>query len=131
MSTVLVCGGRDYDDRDNVFDALDALHAEYTFDRVIHGGAMGADYLAHEWATSRRVVVRTFMADWNRYGRSAGPIRNRQMLEEGQPDLVVAFPGGSGTANMIKQALSARVAVTAVSKNGGISYPGQTTRYNK
>ncbi len=121
MTTVLVCGGRDYDDRENVFSALDALHAEHHFTRVIHGGAMGTDFLAHEWASRNRIVVRTFMADWDRHGRGAGPIRNRQMLVEGRPDLMVAFPGGKGTENMCSQATKAAVPVVRISKNGGVS----------
>ncbi|MEM9912925.1 MAG: hypothetical protein AAF922_19365 [Pseudomonadota bacterium] len=44
-------------------------------------------------------------------GRAAGPIRNKEMLDEGCPDLVVAFPGGRGTANMVKQAQAAGVEV--------------------
>jgi len=55
-----------------------------------------------------------FPADWSRHGKSAGPIRNRQMLIEGRPDIVVAFPGGKGTANMIKQAVEAGVKVELV-----------------
>ena len=50
------------------------------------------------------VVVEEFKADWDKFGRAAGPIRNAQMLREGKPDLVVAFPGGRGTANMVAQA---------------------------
>ncbi len=121
MTTVLVCGGRNYDDRDNVFSALDLLHAEHHFDRVIHGGAAGADFLAHEWASRNKIVVRTFTADWDLYGNRAGPIRNRHMLVEGRPDLVVAFPGGKGTENMCFQAEKHGTPVVRVSKNGGVS----------
>jgi hypothetical protein len=45
-----------------------------------------------------------YKAKWDKYGKSAGPIRNKKMLDEGKPDLVFAFPGGPGTNNMIKQA---------------------------
>ena len=81
---------------------------------IIEGGAKGADKLAREWAASRGIPVRTFKADWRRYGRGAGPQRNEQMLDEGKPDLVVAFPGGSGTASMMRLARAAGVRVQAV-----------------
>lgn len=89
---VLVCGGRDFDDMDLVERTLDAIDVT----EIIEGGAQGADRLAREWAEFRRVPVRTFKADWKRYGRGAGPQRNQQMLDEGQPDLVVAFPRRKG-----------------------------------
>jgi hypothetical protein len=49
------------------------------------------------------------MADWEKLGRSAGPIRNQAMLDEGRPDLVVAFPGHHGTADMVRRARAAGV----------------------
>ena len=110
LSRVLVCGGRDYADRERVFSVLDRLHADRPLSALIEGGARGADALGREWAKARSVPVQTYAADWSK-GRSAGPIRNRQMLDEGRPDLVVAFAGGAGTANMIAQAERAGVEV--------------------
>ena len=101
---VLVCGGRKFTDRRLVFDTLDALAREHGVLFVIEGGQRGADSLARTWRHDRLQPGRTFYADWNRYGPGAGPIRNRKMLAEGQPDLVVAFPGNTGTADMMKQA---------------------------
>jgi predicted Rossmann-fold nucleotide-binding protein len=111
---VLVCGGRHFSDRGQVYGVLDRLHAEHAFQTLIHGAARGADSLAGAWAESRYVAAQAFPADWQRYGVSAGHIRNTQMLLDGQPDLVVAFPGGPGTANMIKQAMAARIRVVEV-----------------
>jgi hypothetical protein len=78
---------------------------------IIEGGARGADKLARQWAEDRGVPVATYPAEWDRHGVSAGPIRNRQMLEDGKPDMVLAFPGGKGTANMVEQAHRAGVLV--------------------
>lgn len=89
---VLVCGGRDFADFTAVCDALNTY--AYEADLVIHGGGRGTDYLAGEWAEHHQIPVRIFPADWDKHGHAAGPIRNRQMLVEGKPDLVVAFPGG-------------------------------------
>ena len=110
---VLICGGRDYANAEAVREALDRVHAERKFEVVITGGAHGADTMAHDWAISRDIAVEVYMAEWDRLGRKAGPIRNQRMLQEGKPDLVIAFPGGRGTANMIGQARAAGVEIIA------------------
>lgn len=99
---LLVCGGRDYDNRPFVFEKLDQLHALNPITCVIEGGAKGADRLGREWAISREIPVETYEADWDAHGYSAGPIRNWEMLRKGKPTTVVAFPGGKGTAHMVK-----------------------------
>jgi len=109
MTRVLVCGGRDYDDQRHLNETLDKLHVEHKFSVVIEGEARGADTLARVWAEGRKVEVAKFPADWKLNGRKAGPIRNRRMLVEGKPDLVVAFPGGTGTAHMVRIAREAGV----------------------
>ena len=111
---VLVCGGRDYTDRWRVFDVLDGRHAETPISVVIEGGALGADRSAYVWGYERNIVVETYPADWVNHGRSAGPIRNALMLTEGKPDLVIAFPGGRGTANMVSKARAAGVPVIEI-----------------
>ena len=106
---LLVCGGRDYRNRPLLFDTLDsrigAIHL------IISGGASGADDLATEWARARCVPYMVFPANWEKYGNRAGPMRNLQMLMEGKPDFVLAFPGGKGTANMVRLAQEAKVEV--------------------
>ena len=109
MTIVLVCGGRNYADREHLFKTLDNLTAKLGFTQLIHGAARGADTLAGEWAQSRGLPVKAYPADWNKWSRSAGPRRNQQMLEEGRPDFVVAFPGGRGTAHMTSISLEAGV----------------------
>lgn len=102
---ILVCGGRHFKDKDFVFSELDKLHEKHNITSVIEGGAHGADDLARQWALSKCLEVKTYKADWERYGESAKPIRDELMLEQ-NPDieLVVGFPGGKGTANMLHQA---------------------------
>jgi hypothetical protein len=101
---VLVCGGRSFNDAAKVNATLDRLHAEYRFTFLLQGGSRGADYLAKEWAVKRRIKYQVYHANWRRYKKAAGPIRNALMLADGKPDLVVAFPGGEGTAGMVKLA---------------------------
>lgn len=108
---IIVCGGRDYRDRRAVYNALDRLHAKRGIEFLIQGAADGADYLAWQWAEDRGVPCGSYPALWNEHGRAAGPIRNQQMIDEGKPDGVVAFPGGKGTADLIARARRAGLTV--------------------
>ncbi len=114
---VLVCGGRDFTAEWEVFQALQkqwAQHGERLV--VIDGGARGADAAAAMWAESwhragNDVEHVQFKAKWTQHGKGAGPIRNQQMLDEGKPDVVLAFPGGNGTADMVRRAEKAGIPV--------------------
>lgn len=107
---VLVCGGRDFKDYSKLELVLDGIRPT----EIIHGAARGADSLAGDYARSNGVLCREFPADWETYGRRAGYVRNTKMLEEGKPNLVVAFPGGKGTAMMVKIAKEAGVEVKVI-----------------
>jgi len=107
---VLVCGGRDYRDRERMKQVL----TELEISELINGGARGADSLAIELAIEWMIPVQTYHADWKKHGPKAGPIRNEAMLVHGKPDLVVAFPGGRGTADMLRRARAAGVKVLEV-----------------
>lgn len=112
MTRVLVCGGRRFDDEGMFLSAMNqALIAVWDQITVIHGAASGADSLADKWARLLGWPVLEFPADWQAHGKAAGPIRNQRMLDEGRPDLVVAFPGGRGTADMVRRAKAAGVEV--------------------
>ena len=111
---VLVCGGRHYNKRLVVYRELDRINQDVGIDLVILGGCLGADTLAHRWAVSSNVREKIFEANWHLHGRAAGPIRNRRMLNEGRPDLVLAFPGGRGTADMVARARKAGVEVMEI-----------------
>ena len=106
---VLVCGGRYYADAATLHRALDGLKA-HGVDMVIHGGAKGADWLAGQWAARNGIHQAVVPALWHVHGKAAGMIRNRAMLTL-QPDMVVAFPGGAGTAGMVNEARRAGVVV--------------------
>ena len=105
---ILVCGGRDYDDTDALYIFLDNCARANAargnpITHVIHGGARGADSLAGAWARARGTQEVICPANWEAYGRRAGVMRNGAMTALG-PDLVIAFPGGNGTAHMIEVA---------------------------
>jgi hypothetical protein len=118
---ILVCGGRDFTDVPKLWKALDDLQAslpEPHIRMVIEGASddvtgpyVGADYWAHQWALARNIPHARVHAKWEAFGRAAGPIRNQNMMGLWQPDLVVAFAGGRGTANMVGLAKKAGVQV--------------------
>jgi predicted Rossmann-fold nucleotide-binding protein len=111
---VLVCGGRDYADEHRVFNELGRIHRATSISVLIEGGATGSDQLAARWALGAGVPTDMYAADWVHFGKKAGPIRNQRMLDEGKPDLVVAFAGGRGTADMVRRAKAAGVRVLEV-----------------
>lgn len=112
---ILVCGGRDFTDRTFVDGLLDGLHRAFCIREVIQGGASGVDSFARAWAEEQdEVEVRTFYADWAKDGPAAGPIRNQRMLDVGRPDYVIAFPGGKGTADMVRRAKAAGIEVIEI-----------------
>lgn len=111
---VLVCGGRNYRDADRFGVVMNKLHDSMGISLIIQGGANGADDLAHGWACLNGVPDLEFQADWETQGSFAGPARNQRMLDEGKPDLVIAFPGGRGTADMCRKARRAGVEVVEI-----------------
>lgn len=100
----IVCGGRSYADKKMVFAALDYYHRIYRFSMIIHGEATGADTLAKQWAISRGVPQKGVKPKWGLYGNMAGNVRNQKMINDYDPSLVIAFPGRSGTADMVERA---------------------------
>lgn len=118
---VIVCGSRDWTNRlafDVVLYGLWGSRATRDL-TLIHGACpTGADALVDEWAGTK-VPVERFPAEWEKRGRIAGPLRNQQMLDEGKPDLVVAFVNkpldeSRGTADMVRRARKAGVPVYVV-----------------
>lgn len=111
---VLVCGSRNCTGTAFVYRELDALHRRLMISTVIEGDQRGVDRMAGFWARRNKIDNLKFPADWVKFGKAAGPIRNQRMLDEGRPDLVIAFPGGIGTAGMVRLAEAADVRVILV-----------------
>lgn len=110
-AVILVCGGRDYADREAVERAIDAVAGGV--DTVIHGDAEGADRLVAGYCTEIGIHTAAVAPNWPRWGRAAGPRRNAAMLAL-RPDKVIAFPGGRGTEDCIRQAERAGIPVERV-----------------
>lgn len=119
---VVVTGGRSYTGRREVYEVLDNLKREHQEGLcIIQGGQSGADALARRWAQEHGVKGLTVDALWTYYGRfHAGPIRNRWMAEE-DPDVVIAFPGGKGTADMCRAAKAAGIPILRVDDHGVVT----------
>lgn len=83
---------------------------------LVVGDAPGADAMAIAWARARGVRWQCFRAEWDRYGHGAGPVRNQRILDDGRPDFLIAFPGGNGTADMVRRARLAGVRVVEVAR---------------
>ncbi len=126
---VLVSGSRDWQEAFAIWTFLDGLEAREDLAGepliVIQGGAKGADRVAAEWTWVRSDHSNhpEFKADWNKHGKAAGPIRNQQMLDEGKPDLVLAFKDNfnwkldkGGTEDMVKRAKAAGVPTYVISR---------------
>ena len=107
---IIVTGGRGYDDFNMVSDILDL----FDIGAIIQGGANGADKLAREYAKLKHLEYTTVIAEWDKHGRAAGPIRNRQMLQMFPEAIVLAFPGGAGTDNCVKTAVELNMIVLRV-----------------
>ena len=120
--TVLVCGGRDYENYEKVYNVLASLcdkhklwvNSEASGLRIVTGGAPGADMWAGYWAVGNGAQVKIYLPDWDQFGLRAGPIRNQLMLDSEKIDLVIAFPGGSGTRDMVSRARKAKTPVQEV-----------------
>jgi SLOG family YspA-like protein len=123
---LLVCGGRHFRDVPLLWRELDKLRAalpEPGIELLIEGASddvtgpyQGADYWAREWAKARSIPSVSVHAKWGSVeGRAAGPLRNQHMLLK-KPDVVLAFVGGRGTADMVAKAREAKIAVVQITK---------------
>lgn len=111
MKRIAVFGGRDFDDMTAVWNALDRALVKHGPFILVHGACpTGADAHAAGWARNRVVLVDPFPADWDKYKKAAGPIRNREMAQSGL-DGAIQFPGNRGTGDMREQCDEAGVPV--------------------
>lgn len=113
---VLVCGSRGWHDRDRIARRICELPpSDETM--VVHGAARGADRIAEQEAQKAGLFVEPHPADWERYGKRAGIVRNLEMLDSGI-DLVIAFHDGrsTGTQHTIDEARRRGIPVEIILK---------------
>ena len=107
---VIVCGDRNWTDKEIIRRELKAYPKDTV---IIHGACRGADRIAGEIGKQLGFAIEEYSADWETFGKAAGHIRNKQMIDEGKPTLVLAFhsdiDNSKGTKNMLKQAEKAGI----------------------
>lgn len=104
--TLIISGGRDFDDVEFMIDKLGKIHNSYHITKVVTGGARGADEIGMLWAAEMEIPYDTYEVtdqDWKKHGKKAGILRNHDMLEQADPDGVICFPGGRGTEDMFRR----------------------------
>lgn len=112
---VIIAGGRDYYLGKHERVWLDACHRVLALTHVLHGAGRGVDRAAEAWALAHGLTVQAFLAEWNVYGKGAGPIRNTAMIQEllrrqtqnGAHVAVLLFPGNRGTEDTERKARAA------------------------
>ena len=114
MTIAIICGGRGHlPFTTSHFHWLATLHTRLCFTQIIDGGASGADTYGRAWAETHGIDTVTFWANWTRYEKRAGPLRNQRMLDylltQHDQRIVLAFAGGKGTADMVHRAESAGI----------------------
>lgn len=118
---LLICGSRGWKDPaplQQTIEQYQRVAATSNEDLVvIHGGAKGVDLIADRIARDLGIPVIREDAEWRRYGKGAGPIRNQKMLTLHNPDLVIAFRAGGksdGTDDMIRRTHEAGITCTVI-----------------
>jgi hypothetical protein len=100
---VIIAGSRDYTDYTVISNIVTTVANKFDLKitEIVSGGARGVDALGERYALEHGYPCKRFPADWNRHGKSAGPLRNQEMAKYG--DALIAFTsGGPGTTNMIQ-----------------------------
>lgn len=125
---VLVCGSRFLEDRKPLFAVLDKIHDETPITCIVCGAQrrrgprgeyIGSDWFGIEWALRREVPFSGVPAEWTKFDKKAGPLRNSKMLAmHPDIDLVVATPGGDGTEDMVKKATAKLIPIKYVESEG-------------
>ena len=132
---LLITGDRNWSNDQIIGAVLTSLARDYPDLVLIEGGANGADILSADIGRYLGIKVLEFKADWNRFGRGAGPIRNQQMLDEGKPTAVMAFhpdlKNSRGTLDMVKRARRANLPVTWLDDRGNTIASPELDEYLK
>lgn len=105
---LLVCGSRDWENKDLIKQEILELQKQYEIEVIIHGACRGADLMSGQVAKELGIPMQQYPANWSLHGKSAGPKRNQQMIDEGNPNFVLAFHDdideSKGTKDMVLRA---------------------------
>ena len=121
---LLCCGDRNWIDKEFIYRYLEIFHNVLGYTVLIHGAARGADSIAAEEGAKLGYEIIPFPANWEKYGKAAGVIRNQQMLQEGKPDFVLGFHDNieqsKGTKDMISRVKKIGVSYVVLSHSEGV-----------
>ena len=110
---VIVAGSRNFNNYKLLKEKLDKIKEKYTIE-IVSGGANGADKFGEQYSKENNLKVHLFPADWNKFGKSAGYLRNRDMAKFG--DILIAFWDGKskGTQHMIELAKMYKLKIAVI-----------------
>ena len=123
---VVVTGSRHLEDKALVYTTLSRIHEQFNIKCLAHGGATGADALAHAWAWEKGIQPARFDANWTKFKKGGGPKRNAAMLDVVRPNLVIAFPGNAGTADCVTAAKERKIPIVLVKSDGSFTIERKT-----
>ena len=114
MFKVIIAGGREFDNYEELCKVADFKLSEKSEIEVVSGTAKGADQLGEKYAKERGYALKQFPADWNRFGLSAGYKRNEDMAI--YADALIAFWDGKskGTKHMIELARKHKIMIKVI-----------------
>lgn len=107
---LLVCGGRHFDDAALVEGGLTAFHTASPISVVIHGGLPGIGMPLESWARRNAIHVIRYPANFT-LGKRGDSTRDEFMLADSRPDMLLVFPGGRRTAELLHEANRTQVPV--------------------
>lgn len=112
---LIVAGGRDFDDYEKLRHNINAFRSWYDVDEIVSGCASGADKLGEKYALLHGLKIKQFPADWSKHGKSAGPIRNKQMVEYADACICFWDNESKGTKSMINLAMAKGLVLKIIS----------------
>lgn len=100
---LIIAGSRSISDLEIVEEAINKSGWRNEITEVVHGDARGVDKLGEMWAEQNSIPVKRFPANWKKFGKKAGSIRNKQMSEYGNKLIAIWDGNSTGTIDMVKQ----------------------------
>lgn len=110
MSNLAIIGSRSFNDWLLCLTIADEIVSEYpTIDTIVSGGAKGADKLGHKFSRYKRFKYKEFLPNWDKYGKSAGMIRNRTIIDNSDYALIFWDGLSKGTKNSIDLVINKKI----------------------
>jgi hypothetical protein len=115
MKTI-IAGSRHLKNRETIMECIYECPWIQEITEVVSGGAEGVDAIGEEWADIVGLGIRIFKANWNKYGKNAGPMRNRQMAAYADSLILIWNGESKGSANMLSNARNAGLLIFEVKR---------------